>query len=179
MPIYDTTSMLMYNGLMRVIAKEVDMLSKHNYMMTSSNGNIFRVTGPFVRGINRSLVASPHKGQLHGALMFSLICVWTNVWANNRDDNDFRRHRVHCDVTVMNYNKTVRSRRSCTDSITHCNSLHNFRILYERGNVYEFWLVLFEFYQLSVWVMGWYRRTSNHDLNQYPQFIEYGYVSMA
>ena len=31
---------------------------------------------PFVRGIHRSPVNSPHKGQWRGALMFSLICVW-------------------------------------------------------------------------------------------------------
>ena len=30
-----------------------------------------------VRGIHRSLVNSPHKGQWRGALMFSLICVWS------------------------------------------------------------------------------------------------------
>ena len=30
---------------------------------------------PFVRGIHRSLVNSPHKGQWRGALMFSLICI--------------------------------------------------------------------------------------------------------
>ena len=33
---------------------------------------------PFVRGIHRSPVNSPHKGQWRGALMFSLICVWIN-----------------------------------------------------------------------------------------------------
>ena len=32
---------------------------------------------PFVRGIRRSPVNSPHKGQWRGALMF-LICTWTN-----------------------------------------------------------------------------------------------------
>ena len=31
---------------------------------------------PFVRGIHRSLVNSPHKGQWRGAMMFSLICAW-------------------------------------------------------------------------------------------------------
>ena len=40
---------------------------------------------PFVRGIHRSPVNSPHKGQWRGALMFSLICAWTNGWANNRN----------------------------------------------------------------------------------------------
>ena len=41
------------------------------YMMTSSNGNIFRVTGHLcARGIHRSPVNSPHKGQWRGALIF-------------------------------------------------------------------------------------------------------------
>ena len=39
---------------------------------------------PFVRGIHRSPVNSPHKGQGRGALMFSLICAWINGWVNNR-----------------------------------------------------------------------------------------------
>ena len=36
-------------------------------------------------------VNSPHKGQWHGALLFSLIYVWTNGWVNNRDAGDLRR----------------------------------------------------------------------------------------
>ena len=57
---------------------------------------------PFVRGIHRSPVNSPHKGQWHGALMFSLICVWMNGWVNNdREAGDLRRHRSHYDVIVM------------------------------------------------------------------------------
>ena len=58
-------------------------------------------TWPFVRGIPRSPVNSPHKGQWRGALMFSVICAWTNGWVNNQDADDLRRHRVHYDVTVM------------------------------------------------------------------------------
>ena len=34
----------------------------------------------FVRGIHRSPVNSPYKGQWRGALMFSLICTWINSW---------------------------------------------------------------------------------------------------
>ena len=40
---------------------------------------------PFVRGIHRSPVNSPHKGQWRGALMSSLICVWINGSVNNRE----------------------------------------------------------------------------------------------
>ena len=56
---------------------------------------------PFVRGIHRSPVNSPHKGQWRGALMFSLISTWINVWVNNREAGDLRRHRAHYDVIVM------------------------------------------------------------------------------
>ena len=56
---------------------------------------------PFVRGIHRSPVNSPHKGQWRGALMFSLNCVWINDWVNNGEAGDLRRHCIHYDVTVM------------------------------------------------------------------------------
>ena len=56
---------------------------------------------PFVRGIHRSPVNSPHKGQWRGALMFTLICARINVWVNNHEAGDLRRNRVHYDVIVM------------------------------------------------------------------------------
>ena len=56
---------------------------------------------PFVRGIHRSPVNSPHKGQWRGALMFSLICAWINDWVNNREAGELRRHHTHYDITVM------------------------------------------------------------------------------
>ena len=56
---------------------------------------------PFVRGIHRSPVNSPHKGQRRGALMFSLICSWIKGWLNNGEAGDLRRHRAHYGVTVM------------------------------------------------------------------------------
>ena len=56
---------------------------------------------PFVRGIHRSPVNSPHKGQWRGALMFSLICIWIKGWVNNREAGDLRRCHAHFDVIVM------------------------------------------------------------------------------
>ena len=56
---------------------------------------------PFVRGIHRSPVNSPHKRQWRGALMFSLICVWMNGWVNNRQAGDMRRYHAHYDVIVI------------------------------------------------------------------------------
>ena len=62
---------------------------------------------PFVRGIHRSPVNSPYKGQWRGALMFSLICVWINGWVNNREAGDLRRYHAHYDITVMNKQSLV------------------------------------------------------------------------
>ena len=56
---------------------------------------------PFVLGIHRPPVNSPHKSQWRGALMFSLICAWIYGWVNNRKAGDLRGHRAHDDVTVM------------------------------------------------------------------------------
>ena len=56
---------------------------------------------PFVRGIHRSPVNSPHKGQWRGALMFTLICARINGWVNTREAGDLRRYRPHYDVIVM------------------------------------------------------------------------------
>ena len=51
---------------------------------------------PFVFPVN-----SPHKDQWRGALIFSLICVWINVWVNSCEAGDLRRYRAHYDVTVI------------------------------------------------------------------------------
>ena len=56
---------------------------------------------PYVRGIHRSPVNFPHKGQWRGALMFSLICAWINACVNNREAGDSRWHHAHYDVVVM------------------------------------------------------------------------------
>ena len=56
---------------------------------------------PFVRGIHRSPVNSPHKGQWRESLMFTLICARINCWGNNREAGDLRRHCAHYDVMVM------------------------------------------------------------------------------
>ena len=63
---------------------------------------------PFVRGIHRSPVNSPHKGQWRGGLMFTLICARINAWVNNREAGDLIRYRTHSDVIVVT--RSVRRR---------------------------------------------------------------------
>ena len=56
---------------------------------------------PFVWGIYRSPVNSPHKGQWRGALMFPLICARINGRVNHREAGDLRRHHAHYVAIVL------------------------------------------------------------------------------
>ena len=56
---------------------------------------------PFMRGIYRSPVNSPQKGQWRGALVFTLICARINGWVNNPEAGDLPRHITHYNVIVM------------------------------------------------------------------------------
>ena len=80
-------------------------LTDFMFMMTSSNGNIFRVTGHLFREFTGDrwipCTNGQYKGQWCGALMFSLIYAWMNVWVNKREAGDLRRHRACYDFTVM------------------------------------------------------------------------------
>ena len=77
---------------------------------------------PFVWGIHRSPVNSPHKGQWRRALMFSLICAWIKRWVNNREAGDLRCHRAHYDVIVM--------RQSTNQSV--CTNRHYSRLCFHQ-----------------------------------------------
>ena len=98
------------NGMQNITSSKTVVVtcichSKHNVANVLScdltKWKHFLCYWPFVRGIHQSLVNSPHKGQSWRALMFSLICTWTNGWVYNRDTGDLRRHHAHYDVTVM------------------------------------------------------------------------------
>ena len=82
---------------------------------------------PFVRGIHRSPVNSPHKGQWRGAFMFSLVWAWINGWANNREAGGLRLHRTHYDVTVMWQQDCYRVHLSWRNKIpgSRCRSVMN------------------------------------------------------
>ena len=80
--------------------------ARHN-MMTSSNGNIFRVTG-------LSAGNSPFPGEFPAQRpvtrsidVFFFICAWIKAWVNNDEAGDLRRHHAHYDVIVMNWSKQM------------------------------------------------------------------------
>ena len=70
-------------------------------MMTSSKGNIFRVTGPLCgefTGHRRIPLTKASDAELW---CFLWSAPWIDGWVNNRGAGDLRRHRAHYDVIMM------------------------------------------------------------------------------
>ena len=99
---------------------------------------------PFGRGIHRSLVDSLRKVQWRGTKMFSLICAWTDGWANRRYAGDLRRHRAHYDVNV--YWKIhldhIALPWSVSGIFSLCNQTQKTKLGVYRNVRYKWWLKL-------------------------------------
>ena len=88
-----------------------------NHALSLRHGDViewkhFPRYGPFMRGNHWSTVNSPHKGQWHGASMFSVIYAWTNCWGNNRDAGGLRRY--HPIMTSVQW-KVVADDKCCRE----------------------------------------------------------------
>ena len=70
-------------------------------MMTSSNGNIFRVTGPLCREFTGQRWIPCTKASATELWCFLWSAPWINRWVKNREAGDLRRYRAHYDLTVM------------------------------------------------------------------------------
>ena len=69
-------------------------------MMTSSNGNIFRVTGHLCGEFTGDRWIPSTKAS-DAELWCFLWSAWINVWVYNCETGDLRRNRAHYDVIVM------------------------------------------------------------------------------
>ena len=73
-------------------------------MMTSSNGNIFGVSGPLCGEFTGDRWIPHTKASDAGLWCFLyllMICAWINGWVNNCAAGDFRPYCTHYDFTVM------------------------------------------------------------------------------
>ena len=75
-------------------------IRNENRIMTSSNGNIFRITGHLCRN---STVTGEFPAQRPVTRSFDVSLIY--AWLNNREAGYLRRHRAHYNVTVMPHNK--------------------------------------------------------------------------
>ena len=72
-----------------------------NNVMTSSNGNIFRVTGHLCGEFTGHRWIPPSKASDADIWCLAWIRGWINGWVNNRESGDLRCHRGNYEVTVM------------------------------------------------------------------------------
>ena len=70
-------------------------------MTTSSNGNIFRVTGHLCREFTGHRWIPHTEASDMELWCFFFIYISINGWVNNREAGDLRCHHTHYDVTVM------------------------------------------------------------------------------
>ena len=129
---------------------------------------------PFVRGIHRSPVNSPHKHHWRGPLMLSLICAWINRWVNNREAGDLRHHCAHYDVIVMNDAHVLRRvtrpalgtvvewKRQCMMTSSNGN------IFRANGHLRKGqWRGALMFSLICVWINDWVNNREAGDLRRY------------
>ena len=79
----------------------IKKMQLRHHMMRSSNGNIFRVTGPLCGEFTGHRWIPHPKANDADLWCFHWSASWINGCANKREANDLRRHRVHCDGIVM------------------------------------------------------------------------------
>ena len=72
-------------------------------MLTLSNGNTFRVTGPLCGAFTGDRWIPLKKASDAELWCFLWTAPWINGWVNNREAGDLRRHRAYYDVIVMDF----------------------------------------------------------------------------
>ena len=79
---------------------QVVLFAPEHNTMTSSNGNIFRVTGPLC-GEFTGPGEFPTQRPVTRSFDVFFDLRLNKGWVNNREAGDLRRHRGHYDVNVM------------------------------------------------------------------------------
>ena len=106
-----------------------------NSMMTSSNGNIFRVTGPLC-GEFTGLRWIPRTKASDAELWYFLWSAseQTIEQTTNREAGDLRRHRGHSDVTVIIFSCTSGGDCECL-----CTAIANYAAACSRIGIHVEW----------------------------------------
>ena len=97
-------------------------------MVTSSNGNIFRDTGPLSDEFTGHRWIPLTKASEAELWCFLWCAPWINNCVYNREAGELRRHRAHYDITVMECWRFIRSMQKNTHQLRqtgsqHCNRL--------------------------------------------------------
>ena len=98
------TTRVLFDNILQICNSLLTHICTHGecllVMMTSSNGNMFRVTG-LLCGEFTGHRWIPHIKASDAELWCFFLSAWINSWVNNSEAGDLRRHSAHYDVTVM------------------------------------------------------------------------------
>ena len=91
------------NQMYTALESSVTTIFEVNFIMTSPNVNIFRVTDPLCGEFtgHRWIPLTKASDAEHWCSLWS--APWINGWVNNCEACDLRRHRAHYDVIVMSH----------------------------------------------------------------------------
>ena len=98
-------------------------------MMTSSNGNIFRVTG-YLCGEFTGPGKFPAQRPVTRSFDVFFTCTRINGWVNNSEDGDLRSNRTHYDVTVMWNPVAAQCKEPDTRLRQNCSRAHDAILTY-------------------------------------------------
>ena len=102
MPTFEfITVTIRYNHISHYGHPKLTVSVTNEPMMTSLNGNIFRVTGHLCGEFTGPRWLPCTKAS-DAELFCFLWCAWINRWVNYGKVGDLRRHRTHYDVIVIN-----------------------------------------------------------------------------
>ena len=112
-----STNLLCVKALPGTMATHV---SVSRVLMTSSNGNILRVTGPLWGEStgHRWIPLAKTSGAELWCFLWSMPEI--NGWADNRDPSDLRRHCTYYDITVMGWVNDEWWPSGVTDFFSEC-----------------------------------------------------------
>ena len=99
---------ILYHVLLAVCCQTIFIKPYKTSLMTSSNGNIFRVTGPLCGELTGHRWIPLTKASDVELWCFLWSAPGINGWVNNREAGDLKRHRAHYDVIVVSQELCIR-----------------------------------------------------------------------
>ena len=127
-------------------------------MMMSSNGNIFRVTGPLCGEFTCHRWIPLTKASDAELWCCFLFRAWIKGWVNSRGAGDLRRHRALGDITVRAHLRLAGVRPPCHPRIQLRSCLH----------IYRLWLFLSCNPHGWYWIASWLNPHNNLQNGRYP-----------
>ena len=130
--------------------------------MTSSNGNILRVTGPLCGDFTGHRWIPLTKASDAEFWFWLWSAPWINGWVNNREPGGLRHHRAHHNVIVMIMTLVFQLHDRWLAWLNHSFALP-FPLYFRPWWIMWFSYVCFKVFSLAIVIMWWHYATTHHN----------------